>query len=175
VRIQFLHLDDELSSQLRAFSFWLLNQDLLCEFQLDQLLFDPYRDPVRIYVHDQLRCFQMLWYVQGKYCVLWVLKLFQHKLESTLITLTNLAFFVEHWAQFLLDKLFGISLFFLSDLVFIHFFIHFLSDLFSVSCFHLIFLLFCHVFLSLFSFPFFNLFFLQLKFSCLNGLKERFF
>ncbi len=160
MRIKFLHPDHQFSSQLRTLSFGLLNQDLLCEFQLDQLFLDPHRDPIRIDVYGQFRSLQMFWNVQGKYCILGFFKLLELEFESAFVTLPDFTFLVEHWAEFFFDEFLRISLFFFSHLVIIHFFIHFGSDFFGVASFHLISLFFGHVFLSLLSLSLLNLFLL---------------
>ena len=160
MRIKFLHLDDQLSSQLWTLSFGLLNQDLLCEFQLDQLFLYPHRHPIRIDVYGQFRGLQMFWNIQGKYCILRVFKFLQLEFESAFVTLPDFAFLVEHWAEFFFDKFLRISFLFFSHFVIIHFFIHFSSDFFGVASFHLISFFFSHVFFSLLSLSLLNLFLL---------------
>ena len=160
MRIKFLHLDDKFSSQLWTLSFGLLNQDLLCEFQLDQLFLYPHRHPIWIDVYGQFRSLQMFWNVQGKYCILWVFKLLKLEFESAFVTLPDFAFLVKHRAEFLLDEFLRISFLLFSHLVIIHFFIHFRSHFFGVASFHLISFFFSHVFLSLLSLSLLNLFFL---------------
>jgi hypothetical protein len=82
---------------------------------------------MRVYIYNQLRSLQMTRNIQCKYREIRLFKLFKRKLKPSLVALTNLSVLGEHLGLFLFFKLFGVSLFLFSQLVFVHFFIHLLS------------------------------------------------
>lgn len=124
---------------------------------------------MRVNVHCKLRCVEMFWYLEGENSIISIIILFQKKFEPTFITLSNVTILGEHGRQFLLLEFLRITLFLFSHFVFVHFFIHFLTNLFGISRFCLIFLFFSHVFFSLSSLLLFNLTFFKLEFACLYG------
>lgn len=157
MRLQFFQPDYQLSRQLGPFGLGLLDENFLCQFQLDKLLLDPDWDPMGIDVHNQLGSLEMFGDVQGEYRVVRVFVLFELELESAFVALSDLAILSEHGTELFLDELLRVSLSFLSQFILVHFFVHLLPHLLRICRFRLVLLLFSHILLCLSSFLLFYL------------------
>lgn len=106
-------------------------------------------DPFGVDVDFQLRSLQMLWYLDLKEGIIWVLVLFEAKFVLTFVALPDLSFFCVHLDLFLWLVFFRIFLSLFSFLISCHFLVHLFSRLPSIWRLELSFFFLSHMLLYL--------------------------